>query len=82
MLLTAPLVKDLYWGCGAGLTHIELLTGQPAMTVRGFMRRADIPLRHPGGRTPFLRRWRAARQLSRARPGASGRVRARPQQVR
>jgi len=57
--LTAPLVKDLYWGCGAGLVHIELLTGQPAMTVRGFMRRAGIPLRHPGGRTPFLRRWRA-----------------------
>jgi hypothetical protein len=57
--LTTPLVKDLYWGCGAALTHIELLTGQPAMTVRGFMRRAGIPLRHPGGRTPFLRRWRA-----------------------
>jgi hypothetical protein len=57
--LTAPLVKDLYWGCGAALTHIELLTGQPAMTVRGFMRRAGIPLRRPGGRTPFLRRWRA-----------------------
>ena len=58
--LTTPLVKDLYWGCGAALTHIELLTGQPAMTVRGFMRRAGIPLRHPGGRTPFLRRWRAS----------------------
>lgn len=58
--LTAPLVKDLYWGCGAALTHIELLTGQPATTVRGFMRRAGIPLRQPGGRTPFLRRWRAA----------------------
>ncbi len=57
--LTNALVKDLYWGCGAALTHIELLTGQPAMTVRGFMRRAGIPLRHPGGRTPFLRRWRA-----------------------
>ena len=56
--LTVPLVKDLYWGCGAGLAHVELLTGQPAMTVRGFMRRAGIPLRHPGGRTPFLRRWR------------------------
>jgi len=59
--LTVPLVKDLYWGCGAGLAHIELLTGQPAMTVRGFMRRVGIPLRHPGGRTPFLRRWRASR---------------------
>ena len=56
--LSAPLVKDLYWHCGAGLSHIELLTGQPAMTVRGFMRREGIPLRHPGGRTPFRRRWR------------------------
>lgn len=62
--LTVPLVKDLYWGCGAGLAHIELLTGQPAMTVRGFMRRAGIPLRHPGGRTPFLRRWRTSRQAA------------------
>jgi hypothetical protein len=58
--LIAPLVKDLYWGCGVGLTHIELLTGQPAMTVRGFMRRSGILLRRPGGRTPFLRRWRAS----------------------
>jgi hypothetical protein len=56
--LSSPLVKELYWHCGAGLSHIELLTGQPAMTVRGFMRREGIPVRHPGGRTPFLRRWR------------------------
>ncbi|MGH3258249.1 MAG: AsnC family protein [Streptosporangiaceae bacterium] len=56
--LTAPLVKDLYWYCGAGLNHIELLTGQPATTVRGFMHREGIPVRHPGGRSPFLRRWR------------------------
>jgi hypothetical protein len=56
--LATPLVKDLYWHCGLGLNHIELLTGQPAMTVRGFMRRAGIPIRQPGGRTPFLRRWR------------------------
>jgi hypothetical protein len=56
--LSTPLVKDLYWHCGAGIHHIELLTGQPAMTVRGFMRREGIPVRPPGGRTPFLRRWR------------------------
>jgi hypothetical protein len=56
--LSTQLVKDLYWQCGVGLHHIELLTGQPAMTVRGFMRRECIPVRHPGGRTPFLRRWR------------------------
>jgi len=60
--LSTPLVKDLYWYCGAGLNHIELLTGQPAMTVRGFMRREGIPLRHPGGRTPFLQRWRTEAQ--------------------
>ncbi|HTU07545.1 MAG TPA: hypothetical protein VMG13_18480 [Trebonia sp.] len=58
--LSAPLVKDLYWRCGAGLTHIELLTGQAADSIRGFMRRSGIPLRHPGGRTPFMRRWRSA----------------------
>ncbi len=57
--LTAPLVEDLYWTCGVGLNHVELLTGQAAESVRGFMRRAGIPLRDPGGRSPFLRRWRA-----------------------
>lgn len=58
--LNATLVKDLYWNCGLALNHIELLTGQPADTVRGFMYRSGIPLRRPGGRTPFMRRWRAA----------------------
>jgi len=57
--LTTPLVKDLYWGCGTGLSHIELLTGQAAESVRGFMRQAGISLRRPGGRSPFLRRWRS-----------------------
>jgi hypothetical protein len=57
--LTSPLVKDLYWGCGVGLNHVELLTGQASESVRGFMRRAGIPLRSHGGRSPFLRRWRA-----------------------
>lgn len=72
--LSTPLVKDLYWGCGAGLNHIELLTGQAAESVRGFMRRSGIPLRHPGGRTPFMRRWRsggtggASRHSSRLSP--------------
>jgi hypothetical protein len=56
--LSKQLAEDLYWRCGAGLNHIELLTGQPAQTVAGFMRRAGIALRHPGGRSPFLRRWR------------------------
>lgn len=56
--LSRQLVADLYWGCGVGLNHIELLTGQPAQTVGGFMHRAGIAIRHPGGRSPFLRRWR------------------------
>jgi hypothetical protein len=58
--LTTPLVKDLYWECGVGLNHIELLTGQAAETVRAFMRRSGIPVRPPGGRTPFVRRWHAS----------------------
>lgn len=58
--LTTALVKDLYWSGGVALNHIELLTGQPAMTVRRFMQRAGIALRGPGGRTPFLRRWRTS----------------------
>jgi hypothetical protein len=62
--LATPLVKDLYWGCGVGLNHIELLTGQAAASVRGFMRRSGIPLRPPGGRTPFLRRWQLQERLA------------------
>jgi hypothetical protein len=57
--LTTPLVKDLYWECGAGLNHIELLTGQAAGTVRKFMQHAGIPRRSAGGRSPFMRRWRS-----------------------
>ncbi|HEY1914443.1 MAG TPA: hypothetical protein VGH27_02605 [Streptosporangiaceae bacterium] len=56
--LTRHMVDDLYWQCGIGINHIELLTGQPAQTVRGFMRRTGITTRHAGGRTPFMRRWR------------------------
>ena len=57
--LTTPLVKDLYWECGAALNHIELLTGQAAGTVRKFMQHAGIPTRSAGGRSPFMRRWRS-----------------------
>ena len=56
--LTRQLVEDLYGRCGLGLNHIELLTGQPAQTVAGLMRRCGITRRHPGGLSPFLRRWR------------------------
>jgi len=57
--LTTPLVKDLYWGCGVSLNHIELLTGQASGTIRKFSQRAGIPLRPAGGRSPFMRRWRS-----------------------
>jgi hypothetical protein len=56
--LTRQLVEDLYWRCGLGLNHIELLTGRPAQTIGSLMRRCGITRRHPGGLSPFLRRWR------------------------
>jgi hypothetical protein len=64
--LTAGLAAELYSGCGLGLHHIELLTGQPAATVGSLLRASGIPLRHAGGRSPFMRRWREARH---DRPG-------------
>lgn len=52
------LAKELYVSCGLGLRHIELISGQPAETVRALLRGQDITLRSPGGRSPFMRRWR------------------------
>lgn len=57
--LTPELAEELYAACGLGLAHIELLTGQPAETVRKLLHAAGVALRPPGGRSPFLRRWRA-----------------------
>ena len=54
--LTQRLVTDLYWGCGLAFSHVELITGQPASTVRGFMRRRGIASRPSGERSPFLQR--------------------------
>jgi hypothetical protein len=56
--LTAGLVSDLYEGCGLSLHHIELLTGRPAAAVGAFLRVSGIKLRPPGGRSPFMDRWR------------------------
>jgi hypothetical protein len=56
--LTTELAIELYSGCGLGLHHIELLTGQPAKTVGSLLRTCGVPLRSAGGRSPFLRRWR------------------------
>ncbi|MEU6284415.1 hypothetical protein [Streptomyces sp. NPDC047028] len=57
--LTDTLLADLYQKCGLATTHIELLTGQTAPTIQRRLHRAGIPMRTPGGRCPFLRRWRA-----------------------
>lgn len=54
--LTPELVLDLYERCGVALAHIELLTGQPAESVRQHLAAWRIPLRPPGGRCPFLQR--------------------------
>jgi hypothetical protein len=58
--LTAGLATELYCGCGLGLHHIELLTGQPAATVASLLHASGIPLRPAGGRSPFMRRWRGS----------------------
>jgi hypothetical protein len=45
--------------CGLSTQHIELLTGQPAESVRRLLANGGIILRGAGGRSPFMRRWRA-----------------------
>jgi hypothetical protein len=57
--LAADLAADLYIACGLGLHHIELVTGQPSATVGRLLHASEIPVRAAGGRSPFLRRWRA-----------------------
>jgi hypothetical protein len=61
--LTAPLLADLYTGCGIAVAHIELLTGRPAPTITRHLHAAGIALRPRGGRCPFLRRWRSAARM-------------------
>jgi hypothetical protein len=60
--LTADLVGDLYEGCGLSLHLIELLTGRPAAAGGAVLRASGIKLRPPGGRSPFMDRWRPARE--------------------
>ena len=59
--MTADLLTDLYVDCGLAVHHIELLTGRPAASVGALLHASGIPLRPPGGRSPFMRRWREAR---------------------
>jgi hypothetical protein len=66
------LVEELYTSCGLALRHIELLSGQPAETIRAVLHGRGIPLRPPGGRSPFMRRWRTEA----GRPGGAGSSRA------
>jgi predicted HTH domain antitoxin len=54
------LAKELYLTCGLGLRHIELVSGQPAETVRAILHGQGVALRPAGGRSPFMRRWRRA----------------------
>jgi hypothetical protein len=74
--LTAELATELYSGCGLGLHHIELLTGQPAKTAGSLLRASGVPLRSAGGRSPFMRRWREGRlRIGRGRLAARARTR-------
>lgn len=59
VVLTAPMLTDLYERCGLSMTHIELLTGRPAITISRALLAAGVALRQAGGRSPFMRRWRA-----------------------
>lgn len=57
--VSPELLADLHVTCGLSARHIELVTGQPTQTI---LRRLDgqgLTRRPPGGRSPFLRRWRA-----------------------
>ncbi len=60
--VSAALAEELYVGCGLGVRHIELLTGQPAQTILRLLRASGVRRRPAGGRSPFLRRWRTGPQ--------------------
>jgi hypothetical protein len=57
--VSGELAEELYVTCGLGVRHIELLTGHPAQTILRLLRAQQITRRRPGGRSPFMRRWRA-----------------------
>jgi transposase-like protein len=68
--LTLPLLADLYESCGLSTVQIELVTGQPAATVRRHLQDSHFPLRSAGGVAPFTRR---ARRAVRGTPTAAPR---------
>jgi len=57
--LAPDAASELYLACGLSLRQIELITGQPSETIRAMLRAQGVTLRPRGGRSPFLRRWRA-----------------------
>jgi hypothetical protein len=59
--LADTLLTDLYLGCGLSSFQIELVTGQPSMTVLHKLAQAGIARRPRGGQSPFLLRWRGRR---------------------
>ena len=65
--LTAEILMDLYVGCGLSAMQIELVTGQPAATVRRQLLSAGVPPRPAGGLAPFTRRAREASAYRRGR---------------
>ena len=57
--VSGELAEDLYVACGLAVRHIELLTGQPAQTILRLLGAQGVTRRPAGGRSPFMRRWRA-----------------------
>jgi hypothetical protein len=57
--VSTELAEELYVACGLAVRHIELLTGQPSHTILWLLHAQGIVRRPPGGRSPFMRRWRA-----------------------
>jgi hypothetical protein len=57
--LTEELFRDLYTGIGLSARQIELLTGQPHEQILDALHRADVPVRHQHGVSPWLARQRA-----------------------
>ena len=58
LAVSPQLAEELYVQCGLAARHIELLTGQPTQTVLRLLKAHGIARRPPGGRAPFMRRWR------------------------
>jgi hypothetical protein len=57
--VSPELAIELYVTCGLSVRHIELLTGQPSQTMLRLLQAQGVARRPAGGRSPFLRRWRA-----------------------